>query len=69
MRRNKTTLLLLTLLAAGAVLTSCTGRRADTMVPLGETVEVVIPEGDLVRDSAIAAGDVAGDTVVAAVAE
>ena len=69
MRRNKTTLLLLTLLAAGAVLTSCTGRRADTMVPLGETVEVVIPEGELVRDSAIAAGDGAGDTVGAAGAE
>ena len=48
----------------GLALTGCTGRRADTMVPTRETVEVVIPEGDVRADSAIAAGDTGEDTVV-----
>lgn len=52
-------------MAAVALMAACTGRRADNMEPKGETVEVVIPEGDVVTDSAVAAGEVApGDTVV-----
>lgn len=53
-------------LTAGFLFTcvACTGRRADTMVPLGETVEVVIPEGDVIEDSAVAAGDTGSDTVL-----
>lgn len=40
------------------ILPSCTGRRADNMQPLGETVEVVVPDAD------VATGDVSGDSVV-----
>lgn len=39
------------------LLSSCKGRTADNMVPTGETVRVVIPEGDVAMDSAVAAGD------------
>lgn len=39
-------------------LSSCEGRKAENMVPKGETIEVVIPTGDVAEDSAIAAGDV-----------
>lgn len=56
---------LTTAIVAVALMASCTGRRADNMVPKGETIEVVIPEGDVATDSAVAAGDVApGDSVV-----
>lgn len=44
---------LITILFSG-----CTGRTADNMKPLGETVRVVIPTPDVAEDSAIAAGDV-----------
>lgn len=40
------------------ILPSCTGHRADNMQPLGETVEVVVPDVD------VATGDVSGDSVV-----
>ncbi len=62
----KVPVILLGLAATAAVtlLAGCTGRRADTMTPLGETVEVVIPEGDVAIDSAVAAGDTGTDTVV-----
>lgn len=68
MKASKT-LLILTVLSAVTALVSCTGRRADTMVPLGETVEVVIPDGDVAADSAIAAGNTTGDSVVADAAD
>lgn len=42
---------------------SCTGRKADNMEPAGETVEVVIAQDDVARDSAVAAGDVESDSV------
>ncbi|MDE5902116.1 MAG: hypothetical protein K2O78_05675 [Muribaculaceae bacterium] len=45
------------------ILPSCTGRRADNMKPLGETVEVVVPAADVARDSAVAAGNAMGDSV------
>lgn len=46
------------------ILPSCTGRRADNMQPLGETVEVVVPDVDVARDADVATGDVSGDSVV-----
>ena len=50
-------------IALASMLVSCTGRRADNMVPLGETVEVVIPTSDVETDSVIASGDVGNDSV------
>lgn len=47
----------------GIVTFSCTGRHADNMVPLGETVEVVIPGGDVAEDSAVASGNTGADAV------
>ena len=46
-------------LIAGA----CTGRKADNMVPLNETVEVKIAPQDEAIDSAVAAGDTGADSV------
>lgn len=57
--------------AAAAVLAafaSCTGRTADNMQPTGETIEVVIPRGDVAIDSAVAAGDVEALTADSATA-
>ena len=34
------------------------------MQPLGETVEVVVPDVDVARDADVATGDVSGDSVV-----
>lgn len=48
----------------GVGLSSCTGRTADNMTPLGETVRVVIPETDVAQDSAVALGQTDSLTVV-----
>lgn len=37
-------------------LCACSGRTAENMQPLGETVEVVIPERDVAQDAALANG-------------
>lgn len=41
-------------IALASCLSSCEGRKADNMVPAGETVHVVIPEADVAQDSALA---------------
>lgn len=44
-----TLLLLIAYIAVG-----CKGRTAENMTPAGETIEVIIPEGDVAQDSIIA---------------
>lgn len=53
----------LLLLLAASLATGCKGRTAENMTPAGETIEVVIPEGDVAQDSIIANGAVIVDSL------
>ena len=52
-----------TISVAVAMLSACTGRTADNMVPSGETVRVEIPASDVAQDSIIANGVEISDSI------